>query len=66
MDTEPPSQLTPAERQEWQQIIAAANWLNLLHHCRQCGWEWVASTEEPCRCGSQRVERIACWQFPDD
>jgi hypothetical protein len=61
-----PQQLTPQEWQEWQLIIEAANLHNILHHCRTCDREWVASTEESCPCGSTKIERIACWQFPDD
>jgi hypothetical protein len=64
--SEIPPQLTPEERQEWQLIIAAANLHNILHHCRQCDREWVASVAEACQCGSSNIERIACWQFPDD
>lgn len=60
-----PSQFTPEELEQWQQTLAEANRHNIFHHCQQCDREWVASTEEPCRCGSHRVERIACWQFPD-
>jgi predicted Zn-ribbon and HTH transcriptional regulator len=64
--TEEFPRLTAIELAEWQTILAVANYNNILHHCHQCGYEWVASSEEPCRCGSQKVERIACWQFPDD
>ncbi|MFQ3626306.1 MAG: hypothetical protein SNJ81_01815 [Cyanobacteriota bacterium] len=59
-------QLTPEELAEWQRVLNAANYNNIFCHCRQCDREWVASTEEPCTCGSIRVEYIACWQFPDD
>lgn len=57
---------TPAELAEWQRVLAAANHNNILHHCRTCNEEWIASVAEPCQCGSRDVERIACWQFPDD
>jgi predicted Zn-ribbon and HTH transcriptional regulator len=63
---EPFPKLTDAELAQWQNALTIANYNNILHHCRQCGYEWVASGEEACRCGSQKVERIACWQFPDD
>jgi len=58
-------QLSPQEWYEWQLRIQAANQNNLLHHCRKCDREWVASVEEFCSCGSKSVERLACWQFPD-
>lgn len=59
-------QLTPDELQEWQMKITIANLHNILCHCRHCHQEWVASTYEDCSCGSTEVERILCWQFPDD
>ncbi|MFB2878115.1 hypothetical protein [Floridanema aerugineum] len=59
-------QLTPDELQEWQKKITIANLHNIFCHCRKCNKEWVASTEENCSCGSTEVERILCWQFPDD
>ena len=50
----------------WQQKIEWANRHNIFCHCRQCDREWVTSSRtDPCTCGSQDVERIACWQFPD-
>ncbi|NJN87672.1 MAG: hypothetical protein HC881_16875 [Leptolyngbyaceae cyanobacterium SL_7_1] len=49
-----------------QAIIAAADRNNILHHCRVCQAEWIASFDRRCLCGSDRIERIACWQFPDD
>lgn len=53
--------------QDWQQKIQQANRHNILCHCRQCHYEWVDSSfEAVCRCGSRNVERISCWQFPDD
>jgi hypothetical protein len=64
--TDPPRQVSPAELHAWQQGIDEANKNNILCHCRQCDREWVASTNESCACGSDRVEHIACWQFPDD
>jgi hypothetical protein len=59
-------QLTPNELQEWQRKIATANQHNIFCHCRQCDREWVASSYENCSCGSQEIEHILCWQFPDD
>ncbi|MBW4656026.1 MAG: hypothetical protein KME20_23735 [Kaiparowitsia implicata GSE-PSE-MK54-09C] len=63
---QPSSQFTLAELAEWQQILAAANRNNILHHCRVCDREWVASEAQRCTCGGRSIERIACWQFPDD
>lgn len=62
-----PSYFTPEELQQWQFGLMQANLNNVLCHCRQCDREWMASTlDAPCECGSQNVESIACWQFPDD
>lgn len=63
-----PSSFTPAELAQWQAGIDQANRNNIWCHCRDCEAEWVDSTETAsCRiCGSQRVEHISCWQFPDD
>jgi hypothetical protein len=63
---EQPSQFTPAELREWQLGIEAADQYNIFCYCRQCGREWVSSVEVACACGSNRIERISCWQFPDD
>ncbi len=63
---DPESVLTPEELKAGRDRIAAANINNVLHHCRKCDYEWVASHAEACRCGSKSVERIMCWQFPDD
>jgi hypothetical protein len=60
------AQLKPDERHTWQLKIQSANRYNILHHCRRCDREWVASVPERCCCGSADVESIACWQFPDD
>jgi hypothetical protein len=62
----PESFLTPEELKAGRDRIAAANINNVLHHCRKCDYEWVTSQAEACRCGSKSVERIMCWQFPDD
>ena len=60
-------QLSPDQRQEWLEQIETANRNNIFCHCRRCGWEWIDSTfEAACQCGSSDVERISCWQFPDD
>ncbi|MGK7949109.1 MAG: hypothetical protein AB4368_09975 [Xenococcaceae cyanobacterium] len=62
-----PSQLSPEERQEWLSKIQTANRNNIFCHCRRCGKEWIDSTfEANCSCGSSDLERISCWQFPDD
>ncbi|NJK39934.1 MAG: hydrogenase maturation nickel metallochaperone HypA [Oscillatoriales cyanobacterium RM2_1_1] len=52
----------------WGTKIAQANQRNIFCHCAQCQAEWVSSGEEqPCpTCGSHQIERISCWQFPDD
>jgi hypothetical protein len=60
------SQLSSGELQQWQLSLEEANRHNIWCHCRECDFEWVASAEVPCQCGSKRVEYIACWQFPDD
>ncbi len=57
--------LSPQEQRDWRQRIEAANHNNIYCRCRRCTYEWVASTREPCQCGSQSIEYIACWQFPD-
>ncbi|MBD2580608.1 hypothetical protein [Oscillatoria sp. FACHB-1406] len=69
MRSRPP--LNPEDRQiieEWQAKIAIANRNNIFCHCKTCNAEWVdSSLEADCQaCGSDRVERISCWQFPDD
>jgi hypothetical protein len=62
------SQFTPEELHQWQLALAAANRNNIWCHCKNCDAEWVSSDEQgSClTCGSDRVERILCWQFPDD
>ena len=64
--SEAPSQFTPEELQDWQARLAEANRNNILCHCRQCDRQWVASYQVICQCGSEDIEYIACWQFPDD
>ncbi|HEY9648740.1 MAG TPA: hypothetical protein V6C88_20330 [Chroococcidiopsis sp.] len=64
--SEPSSQFTAEELADWQRSLEAANWRNILHHCRTCDRQWVASGDAVCICGSASIERIACWQFPDD
>lgn len=61
-----PIPLDPNELREWQLRIKAADRHNILCHCRSCDREWVASSRVSCSCGSENVEHIACWQFPDD
>lgn len=62
-----PEQLEPEELQKWLNQIAQANHHNIFCHCRDCHQEWIASDlDSHCPCGSYNVERIPCWQFPDD
>ncbi|MBD2022658.1 hypothetical protein H6F43_20965 [Leptolyngbya sp. FACHB-36] len=58
--------LNPDELREWQRRIQQANEYNIWCHCRRCDREWIASDYVGCACGSQDVEDIPCWQFPDD
>ncbi|MDW8202589.1 MAG: hypothetical protein RML75_15455 [Cyanobacteriota bacterium SKYGB_h_bin112] len=58
--------LSAAARAEWQRILEAADRNNIFCHCRRCQREWVASTVTACVCGSNDIQAIACWQFPDD
>ncbi|HAG82084.1 MAG TPA: hypothetical protein DCL61_13185 [Cyanobacteria bacterium UBA12227] len=52
---------------EWQLKIEVANRNNIFCHCHRCGAEWVDSSFNAiCTCGSENVEHISCWQFPDD
>ncbi|NEP14705.1 MAG: hypothetical protein F6J92_27445 [Symploca sp. SIO1A3] len=53
---------------EWRSKIEIANRNNIFCHCCSCGYEWVGSSfGAACSsCGSQNVEQISCWQFPDD
>jgi hypothetical protein len=61
-----PRQLTNEELLQWRDAIAEANRNNILCHCKRCDREWVSSSQQAvCECGSQAVEYIACWQFPD-
>lgn len=52
----------------WRSKIKVADRNNIFCHCRDCEAEWVTSAwDAPCpSCGSHNVERISCWQFPDD
>lgn len=60
-------QLDTTTRREWQLKIELANRNNIFCHCRRCGAQWVdSSLVAVCSCGSQDVEHISCWQFPDD
>lgn len=60
--------LDPVELLEWRSKIEIANHNNIFCRCRSCHVEWVDSSfEANCnQCGSKNVERISCWQFPDD
>jgi hypothetical protein len=55
------------ELRQWKSKIDVANHNNIFCHCRTCEAEWVDSCfDAVCSCGSSDVERISCWQFPDD
>jgi predicted Zn-ribbon and HTH transcriptional regulator len=58
----------PEQLKQWHQGIQDANRNNILCHCRACGYEWMDSKlEVTCiKCGSENVESISSWQFPDD
>ncbi|MBF2097744.1 MAG: hypothetical protein IGQ88_05130 [Gloeomargaritaceae cyanobacterium C42_A2020_066] len=62
------STLDPDSLIAWQAAVAEADRVNIFCHCHTCGYEWVTSVHQPpCpQCGGERVESIACWQFPDD
>ena len=53
---------------QWRAKIATANQYNIFCHCRLCQAQWVESSEEGAcqQCGAKDIERISCWQFPDD
>lgn len=52
---------------QWQQKVKNTDQNNILMHCKDCGEEWVSSQQEGVcyNCGSQKLESIRCWQFPD-
>ncbi|MGK7920037.1 MAG: hypothetical protein AB4080_08535 [Trichodesmium sp.] len=54
--------------QAWQKKIQDANLNNIFCHCHSCEYEWVDSSSEGIcpNCNSTQIERISCWQFPDD
>ena len=58
--------IAPTDLALGRRIIADLNQHNVFCHCRDCDREWVASQPQRCICGSNQVEAIACWQFPDD
>lgn len=66
---EPGLELSPqmrAEIHKGQREIARITRNNLFGHCQTCEYEWVGSAPIACpACSSDRVEFIACWQFPD-
>ncbi len=65
-DRSPPEWFTPEELADWQRRLAEANRHNVFCHCRDCDAEWVGSAPLPCpTCGSDSIEHILCWQFPD-
>ncbi|MBF2078409.1 MAG: hypothetical protein IGR76_07780 [Synechococcales cyanobacterium T60_A2020_003] len=64
---EPSGRYDPAHLPDWWREIDNAHRNNILCHCRECDRQWVDSTfDAACQCGSRNVERISCWQFPDD
>ena len=65
--SEPQSQFSPEELKEWRLKIATANRNNIFCHCRTCDNEWMDSDDRAScpSCGSDNVESICCWQFPD-
>ncbi|NEP81680.1 MAG: hypothetical protein F6K39_28080 [Okeania sp. SIO3B3] len=54
--------------QAWQKKIELANTNNIFCHCHNCEYEWVDSSFKGIcpSCNSSHIERISCWQFPDD
>lgn len=52
----------------WRSQIKTADINNIFCHCRKCGGEWVSSSwDDHCpSCSSQNIQKISCWQFPDD
>lgn len=54
--------------ESWRLKIEVANRNNIFCHCRICGYEWVESKDDAIcsNCGSKSVQKILCWQFPDD
>ncbi|MDJ0714549.1 MAG: hypothetical protein QNJ54_10055 [Prochloraceae cyanobacterium] len=66
--SQPKPSLDPFQLKEWQLKIKTANRNNIFCHCHHCGYEWIDSSfEASCpNCDSTKVERISCWQFPDD
>ncbi|NJL83678.1 MAG: hypothetical protein HC890_13330 [Chloroflexaceae bacterium] len=53
---------------QWRKMIEIAEHNHIFYHCQDCQAEWVASPGVTAcsNCGSPRLERISCWQFPDD
>ncbi|NEO92300.1 MAG: hypothetical protein F6K56_19505 [Moorea sp. SIO3G5] len=66
--SEPTPKPDTSQINEWRRKIEIANRNNIFGHCRTCGYQWVDySVDKTCRqCSSHDVERISCWQFPDD
>ncbi|PSO48468.1 MAG: hypothetical protein BRC33_09800 [Cyanobacteria bacterium SW_9_44_58] len=53
--------------QQWWRKVELADRNNIFCHCRDCGEEWVDSQKDVAcaNCGSNNLEQIRCWQFPD-
>ncbi|MEM0981846.1 MAG: hypothetical protein AAGH78_16440, partial [Cyanobacteria bacterium P01_H01_bin.58] len=61
-----PSYFSPDELNQWRFGLQQADDNNVFCHCQMCDREWIASSHDAtCTCGSTKVERISCWQFPD-
>ncbi len=62
------SEQDKAEIRAWREKITTANRYNIFCHCRFCHYEWVDSALDALcpNCSSRNVQRISCWQFPDD
>jgi hypothetical protein len=66
-DIKIPSYLSSGEKKAWKLGLEDADRHNILCHCRDCDYEWIASTHTNCdSCRSSNVEHVSCWQFPDD
>lgn len=66
--SDPRQYLTQEELEIWHSEISRISQNNIFCHCQTCQAQWVSSSAAiVClKCGSHRVESIACWQFPDD
>ena len=60
----PESVLTPEELKAGRDRIAAANINNVLHHCRKCDYEWVASHAEHVDVAPKVLNGLCVGNFP--